>query len=108
MQVRKSLVHSFIIAAYNLLAALLVRFFDCSFNGRHRPFDRQDAGDGKKGCLHNGVDAASHAGIPGDAVSVNGEESHLFVDQGLLDFNRKMIPDLIGFHGGIEKKCASR
>ena len=56
---------------------------------------RQDAGDGEEAGLHDGVDAAAHAGLLGNIVGVDDVELEFLLDDVLLDFLRQLVPDFL-------------
>src|SRR5437016_11129666 len=67
----------------------------------------QNAADGEKACLHDGVDAAAHARFPRHAVSIDQIEFELLVDDGLLDLARQMAPNFFLTKGGVQQEgCA--
>ena len=67
----------------------------------------EDAGDLEEGGLHDGVDAAAHAGLLGDGHAVDHVEAELLVDDGLLDLGGDLVPDLVGGEGAVEEEDAA-
>ena len=64
----------------------------------------QDAGDGEKGGLHDGVDAPPHAGATGDAVGVDDVQAQPLVDDLALHAPWQFVPDPLRRGGGVEQE----
>ena len=68
---------------------------------------RQDAGDGEEAGLHDGVDAAAHAGLLGNGKSVDRVELQLFFNDGFLAFDREFVPDFFRTVNGVQEEGAA-
>jgi len=104
VKVRERVIHSSKVLLYHDLAALaigvangLLDSFDCFVSGQH-------AGDRKEAGLHDGVDAAAHAGRPCNAHCIDDIESELLGDDLFLHLPREMIPDFVRSIGAGEQE----
>ena len=86
-----------------LTVGLLNGFLDL-FNGF---VTRQNAGDGEEAGLHDGVDAAAHAGLLGNGESVDRVELQLLFNDGFLTFDRELVPDFFRTVNGVEEEGAA-
>ena len=108
VQVGQGLVHGFEVLLDDRLAAFAVGLLDGMLDLLDGLFARQDAGDGEEAGLHDGVDAAAHAGQFGHFVGVDVVEFELLVDDRLLDFDRQVVPDFVGAENAVEQEGAAR
>ena len=104
VQVGNGLIHGFVILTHNSFAFFTVGFFDGVFNLRQGFIARQHTADGKETGLHDGVDAAAHAGSFSHLVGIDHVELELLVNNTLLHLARQGVPDLIGTIDGIQQK----
>ena len=92
----------------NGIALLAVSLFNRVLNLGDCFVFRQDVGDGKETCLHNGINAHAHTGLAGNFYGINGVELEFLVDDFFLDFNRKMIPNFICAVRSVEQESCTR
>ena len=69
---------------------------------------RQDAADREEAGLHDGVDAAAHAGLFSHGVAVHHVELQLLFDDLLLDGAREMVPNLVRAVKRIQQERCAR
>ena len=74
------------ILLYYCVAALAVGLLDVLLDLLDGLFARQYSADGEEACLHDGVDAVAHSGIPRNFVSIDHEEPELLLDDLLPAF----------------------
>ena len=84
------------VAAHHFVTFLCVALLDRLLDLGDRFLARQDSGEGEEAGLHDGVDAATHAGLDGHARAVDDVELHLLLDHLLLRVARQLVPDLAG------------
>ena len=97
-------IHRGVVLLHDGVAALAVGLLDGVLDGGDGLFARQDAGDGEEAGLHDGVDAAAHAGDLGDLVAVDDVELQLLGDDLVLHGARQLVPDLVGIEGAVEQE----
>ena len=71
---------------------------------RDRFFLRQHTRNGKEAGLHDGIDAAAHAGFLGNRVAVDHIKFQLLIDDLLLHLARQLIPDPIGRERAVQQE----
>ena len=71
VQMAEGCIHRREILLHDAFAALAVGLLDDVLDGGDGLFARQHAADGEEAGLHDGVDAAAHAGLLGDFVAVD-------------------------------------
>ena len=94
VQVDQGLVHGGVVLLDDGFAAFAVGLLDGLLDLLNGFITRQDAGDGEEAGLHDGVDAATHAGLFGHIVGVDGVELEFLLDDILLDFLAAAYPRL--------------
>src|SRR4029079_17597581 len=94
----------FKIALNDRVASLTVGLLNRVLDRLDGGLARHDAADGEKASLHNSVDAAAHAGLPGDLVGVDDVEAQVFVDKVGLCRPRQVIPDRFRTKSAVEQE----
>ncbi len=107
VQVGNRRIHRFEILFHHGFAALAIRFLDGMLDLGNCRLTRQDAADGEKRRLHNGVHAPAHAGLLSHIVPVDDVELELFVDDVALYFLRQVIPDLFRSIQAVKQEDAA-
>ena len=69
---------------------------------------RQDAANGEEAGLHDGVDAAAHAGVFRHLVGIDDVELDLLFNQVLLHIARQGIPNLFGTVDAVHQEDRTR
>ena len=77
VQVVERGIHRGVVLLHDRFAALAVGLLDGVLDGGDGLFARQHAGDGEEAGLHDGVDAAAHAGDLGHLVAIDDVELQL-------------------------------
>ena len=107
-QMRQSLVDRIKIPFEDGFTAVAIGLFNGLLDGRDRFNARQDTADGEEAGLHDGVDAAAHAGITGYGVGVDDENPQAFLDDLLLEFPGQVIPHFGGSKRHIKQYVGPR
>src|SRR5690242_16625371 len=86
------------------LAAFSIRFANRILNRRDSLLAREQTTQRKETCLHDGIDAGTHAGFPCHLVSIDDVKLKLFVNDGFLRRFWQLAPYLFRTEGRIEQK----
>src|SRR6202140_2587041 len=107
-QMRQGLVDRVKIPFEDGFTAVAISLFNSLLDGRDRVGGRQDAANGEEAGLHDGVDAAAHAGLAGYGVGINDENTQMFLDDLLLEFPGQVIPHFGGSKRRIQQHARAR
>ena len=100
VQMAERRIHRGEVLLHDRFAALAVGLLDGVLDGGDGLFARQHAADGEEAGLHDGVDAAAHAGDLGHFVAIDDVELQLLGDDLLLHQARQLVPDLVRHRRG--------
>ena len=104
VQVFERGIHGGEVLAHDGLAALAVGLLDGVLDGGDGFVARQHAADGEEAGLHDGVDAAAHAGRLRHLDGVNHVELQLLLDDLLLRRARQVVPHLVRAERAVEQE----
>ena len=93
MQVDQGLIHGIKVLHDNCFTAFAVGLLDGFLDLLDGLIARQDAANGEETGLHDGVDAAAHAGLFSDLISIDHIEFEFLFNDIFLNFLRQLIPD---------------
>ena len=100
----QGLVHRGEVLVNDGLALAGIGFADGLFDLGNGLFAREHVGNGEEAGLHDRIDAPAHAGGLGHGVGVDDITFEFFGDDFPLDFDGKMIPDIVGAEGRVEQE----
>ena len=104
MQVAQGRIHRGVVFLHHALTALAVSLLDSVLDGGNGFLARQHSADGEETRLHDGVDAAAHAGLLGHIVTVDDVKLELLVDDLLLHQARQVVPNLVGAERAVQQE----
>ena len=104
MEMDQRLIDCLEVALDYRLTTLAIRFPNALFNLSNGLLFWQDAAEREETGLHDGIDASSHACLASNLVRIDHIEMQLLLRDGLLDFKRQMLPDVLWSIEAVEEE----
>jgi len=104
VEVAQGGVHGGEVLLHDAGAALAVGLLDGVLDGFDGFLARQHTADGEETGLHDGVDAATHAGFLGHLVTVDDVKLQLLVDDLLLNQAGQVVPNVVGAVDAVQQE----
>src|SRR6185369_17591933 len=96
------------IPAHNLGSSLAVSLLDGLLDMSDGFVARQDAGNAEEAGLHDRVDAAAHAHLLRQRISIDGKETNALLDHLFLHLARQSVPNVAWVAGRVHEKDSAR
>ena len=108
VKMREGLIYGGVISLNDCFAALAVSIRNGFLDRGDGLVARQHAADREEAGLHDGVDAAAHAGRARDGIAVDHEEAQFLLEDGFLHLPGNVLPDFVGAKGRVHQERGAR